>query len=121
MNFRPSSLSGNLLNHYDVLTEREARCNATFIEYSAWAFEEASVEIPIDLKQFYSIAREANGNTTLCNRASGETLLFATDHAFDHVEILPGCPDLTLYRLLGVQGFRDWVDTIARQWRDWVT
>jgi hypothetical protein len=108
------------LNHNDVLTEREARFDATFIADYAWAFERASVEVPIELKQFYSIAREANGNTTLCHRTTGEVLLFATDHAFKHVEVLPGCPEYTLYRFLRVRQFRDWVETIARQWRDWV-
>jgi len=110
-----------VLNHNDALTEREARHDATFISRDyAWAFETASVAIPIELKQFYSIAREANGNTTLCHRTSGEVILFAADHAFDHVEVLPGCPDYTLYRFLGAQRFRDWVNAIARQWRDGV-
>jgi hypothetical protein len=108
-----------VLNHNDVLTEREARHDAMFITDYAWAVEMASVQIPIELKQFYSIAREANGNTTLCDRATGEVILFAPDHAFDHVEVLPGCPNYTLYRALGARRFREWVNTIAQQWHDW--
>lgn len=106
-----------VLNHNDALTEREARHDATFIEHYDWA----SVGIPIELKQFYSIAREFNGNNTLCHRTTGEVLLFATDHAFKHVEVLPGCPEYTLYRLHGARQFPDWIETIARQWRDWVS
>ena len=108
-----------VLNHNDALTEREARQDATFISRDyAWAFETASVAIPIELKQFYSIAQEANGNNTFCHRTSGEVILFAHDHAFDYVEVFPGCPDYTLYRFRGAQRFGDWVNTIARQWRD---
>jgi hypothetical protein len=83
-----------------VLTERVAHGDATFIRRDyAWAFKDASIEIPIDLEAFYPIAVEANGNTTFCHRLSGEVVLFAPDHAFDHVELFPGCPAYTLYRL----------------------
>ena len=106
-----------ILNHNDALTEREARHDATFIRDYAWAFENTSVETIIPVEQFYSIARELNGNTTLCHRVSGEVVLFAPDHAFDYVEPFPGCPDYTLYRLRGAPCFHDWVNTVARQWR----
>jgi hypothetical protein len=109
-----------VLNHNDVLTECAAQRDGTFIKDYAWAFEAASVDIPIDMEQFYAIAEEANGNITLCHRLSGEVVLFATDHAFDHVEPFPGCPDYTLYRLPGALSFRDWVNTVARQWRAWI-
>jgi hypothetical protein len=108
-----------VLNHNDVLTEREGRYDATFIKDYSWAFERASLPIRIELKQFYSIAREANGNTTLCDRATGEVILFAPDHAFDHIEALPGYPDYTLYRFLTAEHFREWVNVIAQQWYDW--
>jgi hypothetical protein len=109
-----------IMNHNDVLTEGVAQTDATFIRHYAWAFEEASVEIPIEMEQFYAIAEEANGNTTLCHRLTGEVVLFAPDHAFDYVEPYPRCPEYSLYRLTGAPRFRDWVDTIARQWRAWV-
>jgi hypothetical protein len=109
-----------IINHNDVLTEREAQHDATFIRAYAWAFEEKSGEIPIHLEQFYSIAVEANRNTTLCHRLSGEIVLFAPDHGFDYVEPFPGCPDYTLYRLVGAPRFCDWVNTVARQWREWI-
>ena len=110
-----------VLNHNDALTEREAQEDAAFIgEHYRWPFDEAGLEIPVDLQQFYSIAREANGNTTFCHRLSGEILLFAPDHAFDHIEPYPGCPEYTLYRLPEAPHFRDWVNVIAQQWRAWI-
>ena len=107
-----------VLNHNDVLTEHEARHDATFIRDYTGSFPEGA--IPIQLEQYYSIAREANGNTTVCHRLSGEVLLFAPDHSFDYVEPLPGCPEYTLYRLPGARSFQEWVNEIARQWQDWV-
>jgi hypothetical protein len=110
-----------LLSHNDALTERVARTDATFIgEHYAWAFEEAGVDIPIELEAFYAIAEEANGNTTFCHRVSGDVVLFAPDHDFDYVERYPDCPEQSLYLLNGAPRFGDWVNTIARQWRRWV-
>jgi hypothetical protein len=103
-----------LLNHNEVLTEQEARHDGSFIRDYDWAFSGA--EIPIELEQHYSIAREANGNTTVCHRVSGEVFLFAPDHSFDYVETLPGCPEYTLYRLRAARIFQEWVNIIARQW-----
>lgn len=105
-----------LLNHNAVLTEREGSHDASFIRPYSWAFEKAGLTIPIDTSEYYSIAREANGNTTLCHRSSGEVLMFAPDHCFRHLERLEGCPEYTLYRINGARIFRDWVNTIARQW-----
>ena len=104
-----------LLNHNEALTEQEARHDGGFIRDYAQAFGETG--IPIELERFYSIAREANGNTTLCI-GSGEVILFAPDHAFDYVQALPGCPEYTLYRMSGAHSFRDWVNEVARQWHD---
>ena len=111
-----------LQNHFDALTELEARDDAgTFIrENYAGLFENGAGGIPIDLEQFYSIAREANGNTTLCHRVTGEVVLFAPDHAFDHVEVYPGCPPYTLYRLPDARHFSAWVETVAGQWLEMI-
>jgi hypothetical protein len=108
-----------VLNHNNVLTERAAGRDGTFIRQYDSAFEDAGVQIPIDLERVYAIAVEANGNTTFCDRLSGEVVLFAPDHAFDHVELFPGCPEMTLYRLDGALDFRNWVNTIVRQWCAW--
>ena len=105
-----------LLNHDDALTGREASHDASFINDYAWAFADAGVDLPIRPSEYYSLAREANGNTTLCHRITGQVLLFAPDHAFDFVVPFDGCPEYTLYRINGVDTLRDWVDTVARQW-----
>ena len=103
-----------ILNHNDVLTANLSGTDATFIEAYGWAFEDIG-GIPIDLAHFYSIAEEANGNATLCDRRTGDVLLFAPDHAFDYVTVLEGCPEYSFYRLNGADRFAAWVDTIAKQ------
>ncbi|MFN7731157.1 MAG: hypothetical protein ACK5OB_04595 [Pirellula sp.] len=105
-----------LLNHHDALTGREASRDASFINDYAWAFNREGGDLPIRLADYYSLAREANGNTTLCHRKTGQVLLFAPDHAFDFVVPVDGCPEYTLYRINGVETLSEWVDTIARQW-----
>jgi len=105
-----------LLNHNDVLTAEEARHDATFIEEYGWAFDAFPGGIPIDLAAYYSIAREANGNTTLCHRLTGEVLLFAHDHSFDHIVPLAGCPEYSLYRIPTAPTFETWVAAVATQW-----
>jgi hypothetical protein len=106
-----------LLNHNDVLTVNEASYDASFITASS-SFEANRIDIPINTSEYYSIAREANGNTTLCHRSTGDILLFASDHAYGHVEIMNGCPPYTLYTIDGVKCFRDWVNVVAQQWLD---
>ena len=103
-----------LLNLNDAMTEREASHDASFIQDYRWAFED--LVLPIDPFEYYSIAREANGNVTLCHRASGQVLMFAPDHCFDHLTALEGCGEYTLYGINGAAVFRDWVDAVAIQW-----
>lgn len=105
-----------LLNHEDVLTVEESSRDATFIESYAWAFENSSAGIPIQLKEYYSIAREANGNITICNRTTGRVILFAPDHAFSHAVPVPGCPEYTLYDIEGAASFVSWGNAVANQW-----
>jgi hypothetical protein len=107
-----------LLNHNAVLTETEAKRDASFINAYKWAFDRAGVSIPIVLSEFYSIAREANGNTTLCHRTTGEIVLFAPDHNFAHIVPVPGCPKYSLYRIPGAETFSGWVSSITNQWLD---
>ncbi len=105
-----------ILNQNSVLTEKDAQNDASFLQYYKWAFEEAGTSIPIAVKDFYVIAREANGNATLCQRITGEVLLFAADHNFDFVVPYPGCPEYTLYHAVGAKVFNDWVNALATQW-----
>jgi hypothetical protein len=105
-----------LLNLHDALTEREAVHDGSFIRHYDWAFEDAGLALPIEPTEYYSIAREASGNATLCHRNSGKVLMFAPDHCFEHLKELVGCPELTLYEINGVATFRDWVNAVALQW-----
>lgn len=107
-----------LLNCNDALTEREARANHSLLEAYAWMMEDHGGSWPIDPANYYSICSEANGNTTLCNRYDGTILLFAPDHAFDHIVPLDGCPPYSLYRIPTAIDFTSWVEEIARQWLD---
>ena len=47
-----------------------------------------------------------------------EVLLWAPDHAYEHIRPLEGCPEYTLYRIDRVPDFRYWVETVAGQWAD---
>ena len=109
-----------LLNHNDVLTSPEASRDISFIRDYSWAFDDLGIDFPIRVSDFYSIAQEANGNTTICNRMTGKVILFAPDHAFDFVEPYENSPEYTLYKLNGVVVFCDWVETVAKQWLKYV-
>ena len=103
-----------IMSHYQVLTLKAAERDARVIKDYEWAFKGRPIPIPLD--QFYAIAIEANGNTTLCHRLTGEVVLFAPDHAFDYVVPYPGCPEYTLYNVEGARDFRSWVNAVATQW-----
>lgn len=75
-----------------------------------------SYHLPLDVSDFYTVALEANGNETLCHRGTGEVILFAHDHSFDHVVPLENCPEYTFYRIPSAPRFRDWVERVATQW-----
>jgi len=109
-----------LLNHIDALTLNAALSDASFIADYDWAFQQHGLPIPIDLSAYYCLAREANGNTTLCHRVNGDILMFAPDHSFDHLDRLEGCPEYTLYRIREARSFQAWVERVAAQWADYV-
>jgi hypothetical protein len=110
-----------LLNTDESLTVPLASQDASYLHDYAGLFEELPGGIPIDVRAYYAISREANGNMTFCHRRAGDVLMFAPDHCFRHVVRLAGCPDYTLYRLKGAPGFVAWVETVARQWLDQTT
>lgn len=109
-----------LSNHEEALKNNPPHCDATFIEHFAELLDEGTVW-PIDQKDFYAIATEANGNTTLCHRLTGDVVLWAPDHDFDHIVTLAGLPEYTLYRINGAPTFNNWVEAIAEQWLDAIT
>lgn len=108
-----------LLNCNDALTAREATQDASYLADYAWILEDLGTGWPIVPEDYYSICAEANGNDTICHRREGDVLMFAPDHAFDHLEVLDGCPPYSLYRIVGAPRFVDWVEEVARQWLDY--
>jgi hypothetical protein len=98
----------------DALTSVYAR-SADWIHQYDWAFEELGGAL-LELQDWYDIAHDANGNATICHRATSEILMFAPAHCFDHITPLEGYPDYTLYRIKLGSDFRLWVECVARQW-----
>jgi hypothetical protein len=105
-----------LMDCNDALTANAATQTAAFLTDYDWMVEDRPGGWPIDLNAYYAICQEANGNTTLCHRVTGDVILFAPDHDFDHVEVLDGCPPYSLYRIPAAATFVDWVEEVARQW-----
>ncbi len=71
---------------------------------------------PIDERDYLTFAVEANGNRIAYKVSDGRLIMFAADHCFKYVTPFPGCPAQTLYTINGCPNFRDWVETVARQW-----
>jgi hypothetical protein len=107
-----------LLNHNSVLTNDDASLDASFIDDYSWAF---NGNIPIDAADYYTLAREANGNTTICHRTNCSVLLFAPDHSFDDVTPLDDCPEFTLYNINKASTLTEWIELIAGQWLRHIT
>ncbi|WP_432949175.1 hypothetical protein ACQPXM_15715 [Kribbella sp. CA-253562] len=72
--------------------------------------------MPIEAADYGVLAEERNGNLTLFHRTTGEVLVFAPDHDVDHLEVLEGCPEYTLYRIPSAPDVTAWVETMAGQW-----
>jgi hypothetical protein len=103
-----------LLNLHSALTLDLASDPIDLSVYE-WSFENRNL-MPLDVDEWYTIALEANGNLTICRRESGELLMCAGDHSFDHLIPLEGCPDYTFYRIRGAPTFAAWVEHVAGQW-----
>ncbi len=104
-------------NHNAVLTAELAdTVAAELVADAAWVWEQDGLTLPFDPAEYGVLAEEANGTLTLFHRVSGEVLLFAQDHNFDHVEVLDGCPEYTFYRIPAAPDVTAWVETVAGQW-----
>ncbi|KID28481.1 hypothetical protein HQ32_04233 [Prauserella sp. Am3] len=102
----------------DVLTVRAAEEDvAGPLDAYRWIWEDAELEIPIEPADYYVVGVEGNGNLTLAHRRSGEVVLFAPDHDFDHVTPLPGCPPYSLLTIDGVPDVASWINTCASAWQ----
>ncbi|MEC4054071.1 hypothetical protein VSP10_14925 [Myroides odoratimimus] len=67
-------------------------------------------------EELICFVEEANGNLTLYDSKTKKVLLFAPDHCFDNVSCLEGQPEYTFYTIDGVEGFVDYVETLANEW-----
>jgi len=72
----------------------------------------------INTNDYIVFATEANGNCTAYHKITGEVIICAPDHAFNHIECLEGYPEYTLYRIIECNDFASWVENIAMQWLD---
>jgi hypothetical protein len=106
-----------LLNLISALVARpDTEGMSGWFDHYANRCRSAGIEPEIRPDDYVAFAVEANGNLTLYHRLYGDVILFAPDHAFDHVVPLGDAPEYTLYRLEGAATFREWVETIAAQW-----
>lgn len=105
------------LNQDQVLTTAAANTDLAVLRSYDWLWEDAGVEMPIEVDEYYVVAEEANGNLTLVRRESGQILLFAPDHAFNGVTPLPGCPPYSLLTIDNAPDLATWIEVCARSWR----
>jgi hypothetical protein len=105
-------------NQNEVLTADLSELDAAdlFAGYE-WLWEGEGLEMPINPADYYTVAVEANGNLTLVHRSDGALVLFAPDHAFEHVTCLAGSPPYSLYTIDDVPDLATWIETCAAAWR----
>lgn len=72
-----------------------------------------------DIDKLFIMAEEANGNLTLCDANSEEIFLFAPDHCFENVSVCTDLPEYTFYTVEGGECFVDYVELVAKQWREY--
>jgi hypothetical protein len=107
-----------LLNLNSALVERACKegVGPAWDDYYRERCQDEGLRPAVRSHDHVAFAFEANGNMTLYHRETAEVLLFATDHAFAHVETLPGCPPYTYHRIKGCRTLKDWVEAVATQW-----
>jgi hypothetical protein len=107
----------SLINSYNwVFVEKECQCGFEQWKIYYEGFLEEKFENPIDCADYVEFGCEANGNAPVYHCETGRVILLATDHCFDYVTSLPGCPDRTLYSINECPDFRSWVEKLAEQW-----
>lgn len=73
-----------------------------------------------DIDKLFIMAEEANGNLTLCDANTEEIFLFAPDHCFENVSVCGDLPEYTFYTVDRGECFADYVELVAKQWRNYV-
>jgi len=104
-------------NQNEVLTESAAKVplGPVLADY-AWIWRDEGLDVPIRPEDFYPVAVEANGNLTLCQRATGQILVFAPDHDFEGATPLRGCPPYSLMTMDGTPDLATWIERCAKAW-----
>lgn len=106
------------LNQDEILTVAASQTPVLDILNSySWLWESNDLTIPIQPGEYYAVAVEANGNLTLVHRQSGHLILFAPDHAFTGVTVLPGCPEYSLLTLDDAPDIKTWIEQVAVLYR----
>ena len=106
-------------NQNEVLTESAANIPlAPVLADYGWIWQDEGLEVPINPEDFYPVAVEANGNLTLSQRATGQIVVFAPDHAFEGVTPLPGCPPYSLMTIDETPDLAAWIERCAEAWTD---
>lgn len=105
-----------LLNLNSALIESESLRPHGWFDYYAGSCEVHGCPLIINRDDYIPFAFEANGNCTLYHRVTSAIIMEAHDHSFDHVRPLPGCPEYSLYSILGSPDLTGWVTALADQW-----
>ncbi|GAB2583133.1 hypothetical protein [Kribbella endophytica] len=112
-----NDLENWMSSHNGALTvELADTVAAELVADAAWVWEQDGLTLPFDPAEYGVLAEEAGGILTLFHRVSGEVLMFAQDHNFDHLEVLDGCLEYTFYRIPAAPDVAAWVETVAGQW-----
>lgn len=84
--------------------------------YSMTCEEEGKKEI--DYTNLLAFVYEANGALTLYDPLTKNVFLFSHDHCFENVEFLANQPEYTFHSFNDVETFKDYVEALAKEWRE---
>lgn len=111
------------LNQNQVLTVDAAEVSLSrVVGVYGWLWENDGLVAPVEeMRDYVTVAIEANGNLTAAHRDTRRLVLFAPDHAFHGVTPLPGCPPYSLYSFDEVPDLGSWVESCAGAWHSSVS
>lgn len=105
-----------LLNLNSALIAEESLKPCGWYGYYEGACEFHEFPKIVNEDDYIPFAFEANANCTLYHRETSAVIMEAQDHAFDHIDVLPGCPEMSLYTIRDCPDLQTWVETLAQQW-----
>jgi hypothetical protein len=86
-------------------------------DYYAMKCEDEQKE-EIDYSNLLAFAYEANAALTLYEPDTRKVLLFSHDHSFDNVAFMENQPKYTFHTFKNVDNFTDYVEELAKQWKE---